>query len=491
MKQKHIIVIGSGVAGIASAVRLAAKGFSVEIFESAAQPGGKLNELHQSGFRFDRGPSLFTLPHLLDEVFSDCGRDPRNYYTYSILPVICRYFYEDGTVLDAYRDPLQLASEMEAKTGEKAHKILRFLEKSREIYELTSNVFLFRSFYQFSTFVSCDFLRALIQWYKLDPFTTMHRRNGRTFRDRRIVQLFDRYATYNGSDPYQAPATLNVIPHLEHNIGAFFPEGGMYTIIKSLKRLAEELQISIHTGKRVVEIILKGGRVSGVRAGNDVYSSDIVISDADIVYTYGLIKNHPIPKRFLTSGRSTSALIFYWGVKGNYPELDLHNVLFSSDYQKEFEYLFRKKSITEDPTVYIFISKRRVPDDAPEDSENWFVMINAPENIGQDWDTLIGEARKNILAKIERITGKRIESEIVTETILDPRKIEEYTFSWRGSLYGAHSNSVFSAFQRHPNFSRKIKGLYFCGGSVHPGGGIPLCLSSAKLVAELICRRER
>lgn len=490
MNQKHVIVIGSGVAGMASAIRLAAKDFSVEIFESALQPGGKLNELHQDGFRFDRGPSLFTLPHLLDEVFSDCGRDPRDYYTYDILPVICRYFYEDGTVLDAYRDPLQLASEIEKKTGEKAQKVLRFLEKSRKIYELTANVFLFRSFHQFSTFLSRDFIRALLQWYHLDPFTTMHTRNSRIFSEKHIIQLFDRYATYNGSDPYQAPATLNVIPHLEHNIGAFFPEGGMYTIIKSLQKLAKELQVSIHTGTKVDEIILSGKKVFGVRTGNDIRPSDIVISDADIVHTHGLIKNHPIPKRYTTLGRSTSALIFYWGLKENYPELELHNVLFSSDYQKEFEYLFRKKSITEDPTVYIFISKKRVQGDAPKGSENWFVMINTPENIGQDWDVLISEARKNILAKIERMLGRRIEPQIVTEAILDPRKIEEYTSSWHGSLYWAHSNSVFSAFLRHPNFSRDIQGLYFCGGSVHPGGGIPLCLSSAKLVAEMVCRRE-
>ncbi|HQH41555.1 MAG TPA: phytoene desaturase family protein [Bacteroidales bacterium] len=491
MRQKRVIVIGSGVAGMASAVRLAAKGFTVEIFESASQPGGKLTEMFKEGFRFDRGPSLFTLPHLLDEVFSDCGKNPRDYYKYDILPVICQYFYEDGTILNAYRDPVQLASEIEAKTGEKAEKVLRFLEKSKKIYALTSNVFLFRSFHQISTFFSQDFLRALLQWYKLDPFTTMHARNSKIFDDNRIIQLFDRYATYNGSDPYQAPATLNVIPHLEHNIGAFFPEGGMYTIIKSLLKLAEESQVSVHTGKRIDEIVLSGKKVSGVRVGNDLYPADVVVSDADVVTTYGLLKNYPIPERYMTAGRSTSALIFYWGIHGNHPDLDLHNVLFSSDYKKEFEYLFRKKSIYEDPTVYIFISKRRVRSDAPEGSENWFVMINTPENVGQDWDTLIRNARRNILTKIERVTGSKVEQEIVTETILDPRKIEEYTSSWRGSLYGMHSNSVFSAFLRHPNWSRKIRGLYFCGGSVHPGGGIPLCLSSAKLVTEMVCRRER
>ncbi len=163
----------------------------------------------------------------------------------------------------------------------------------------------------------------------------------------------------------------------------------------------------------------------------------------------------------------------------------MHNILFSGNYREEFACLFEKKCIYEDPTVYLFIGSKAVPDDAPEGCENWFVMINTPENIGQDWDKLIADARSRIQEKILRVTGIDVEKFRNFEFIQDPRAIERNTASYRGSLYGNSSNSMFAAFQRHPNFTR-IKGLYFTGGSVHPGGGIPLCLSSAKIVSEMI-----
>jgi len=198
-----------------------------------------------------------------------------------------------------------------------------------------------------------------------------------------------------------------------------------------------------------------------------------------------LLKSQPFPDKWFRHERSTSALIFYWGMETMSAGLDLHNILFSNDYQQEFKCLFKLKTIYSDPTVYIFISSKIVKDDAPGGCENWFVMINTPENTGQDWDGMIADARSRIEDKIRRLTGIEVEKHRKFEFIIDPRSIEAMTASYRGSLYGNSSNSVWSAFQRHPNFSR-IKGLYFTGGSVHPGGGIPLCLSSAKIVADMI-----
>jgi phytoene dehydrogenase-like protein len=167
------------------------------------------------------------------------------------------------------------------------------------------------------------------------------------------------------------------------------------------------------------------------------------------------------------------------------PGLSMHNILFAEDYRQEFNCLFNLKTLHSDPTVYIFISSKEVPADAPAECENWFVMINTPENIGQDWDKWIVDCRLSIVDKIRRFTGIDVEKHRKFEFILDPRGIESKTGSYRGSLYGNSSNSVWAAFQRHPNFT-KIKGLYHTGGSVHPGGGIPLCLSSAKIVADMI-----
>ena len=187
---------------------------------------------------------------------------------------------------------------------------------------------------------------------------------------------------------------------------------------------------------------------------------------------------------------SSSALIFYWGIKQEFPELDLHNIFFSNDYAGEFKAIFEEKSLMDDPTVYVNITSKLSKADAPAGCENWFVMINVPCNDGQDWDDLIAKARVHIISKLNRLLDCDIESLIEEEAILEPRTIESKTSSYKGALYGTSSNSRMAAFFRHPNFSRKIKDLYFCGGSVHPGGGIPLALSSAKIVGDLIAEEH-
>jgi phytoene desaturase len=485
--KKNAIVIGAGIGGLATAVRLAVKGYSVEVFESSEHPGGKLSEIKSEGFRFDAGPSLFTLPNLVDELFTLAGKNPSDYIAYSKLDIICKYFYEDGTILNAYQDVDKLAEEFSLKTDENKQNVLRFLNKSKTLYNLTANVFIFRSFQKLGTYLSWDFIKAAFFIWKLNVLTSMHGVISKYFSDNRIIQLFNRYATYNGSDPYVAPGTLNVIPHLEHSIGAFFPEKGMYAITQALHLLAKELGVNFHFKKPVKKILLNNKNVEGIETTDGLrFYSNTIVSDVDVVYTYKMLEGIELNKKYLNHERSTSALIFYWGINKSFPELELHNIFFSEDYKTEFDYLFNKKLITNDPTVYVFISSKKVKDDAPQGKENWFTMINVPENIGQDWDELIATARKHILEKLRKNLNENIENYIETEKILEPRTIESKTSSYHGSLYGNSSNSMFSAFSRHPNSSRKIKGLYFVGGSVHPGGGIPLCLSSARIVDSLI-----
>jgi len=490
MKQKAG-VIGSGIAGISSAIRLAAKGYAVEVFEQADKPGGKLSQLKLHGFRFDTGPSMFTLPGLVDELFSLAGKNPENYFRYRLLESSCRYFWEDGTVVNAWKEPEQFAEEVSTNTNVEKDNILAFLKKSRRLYDITHEVFLFSSFHKISNYARPAYRNSLLHLHELDAFTTMHKKNTRWFSDPRVVQLFDRYATYNGSNPYKTPATLNIIPHLEHNTGTFFPKKGMYSIVEAMIKLATDMGVRFRFNSPVEEIILERGTVKGLRSGGETYPFDLLVSDVDVVNLYRhLIPGKKVPRKQLSGDRSTSALIFYWGINKSFPELGLHNIFFSNDYREEFTHLFAKKTIFDDPTVYIFISCREVPGDAPTGQENWYVMINVPENTGQDWDSLIAKARKDILSKIRRVTGKEIEPHIVTEAIADPRSIETDTGSWRGSLYGLSSNSSFSAFNRHPNFKKSLKNLYFTGGSVHPGGGIPLCLASARIAVNEIPTSE-
>ncbi|WP_129718168.1 1-hydroxycarotenoid 3,4-desaturase CrtD [Pedobacter sp. SYP-B3415] len=481
------IVIGAGIGGLASAIRLSLKGYQVTVFEAASAAGGKLAEISDNGFRFDAGPSLFTMPQYIDELFRLAGKDPVAYFRYQKLDEVCRYFYEDGLKLTAWADRDKLIAEFSTRTGTSASDIARFLDKSAKIYNITHRVFLERSLHKVSSYLHMDTLRSMMQFGGIDAFRTQNEANESFFADPRLVQLFNRYATYNGSDPYQAPATLNVIPHFENHFGAYFPEGGMYSIVRALEQLATELGTRLRYNEAVSEIVLKKNKVAGVSTGTGFHRAEAVISNLDIWFTYRkLLKNTPAPEKLLSQQRSSSALIFYWGINRQFDTTGLHNIFFSADYRAEFEAIWNDGRITADPTVYVNISSKLLPADAPPGSENWFVMINVPAANGQDWEMLIAEARKNIITKLNRLLGVRLEKHIVYEQVLDPLTIESRTGSYQGSLYGNSSNNRFAAFLRHSNFSRRIGGLYFCGGSVHPGGGIPLALLSAKIATDCI-----
>ncbi|MFK7971438.1 MAG: phytoene desaturase family protein [Bacteroidia bacterium] len=512
---KKAIIIGAGVGGLASAIRLRLKGYAVQVLEANAAPGGKLAEFTiGAGYRFDAGPSLFTLPEQMEALFALAGKKTADYFEYDQLEIICKYFYEDGTRIRAWNDPERFAKEIENQTDETADNVLAALKKSKKMYDITHHVFLERSLHKVSTYTRKDTLISMAKLPAIDPFRTMAKANADQFSDPRIVQLFNRYATYNGSDPYQAPATLNVIPHLEFNMGAFLPKGGLIAIPQSLFKLAKDLGVEFHFGTKVSRILYEKGEAKGVEYVSQAITSlmdglvgkgegihdqheqieaaqmkaDVVVSNMDVMPTYRrLLRDQPAPERTLKQPRSSSALIFYWGMNKTFPDLDLHNIFFSKEYEAEFEHIWKKKDIYHDPTVYLFASSKLLPEDAPEGCENWFVMINVPANDGsQDWDALIPLARKHIIAKLEGILGEEIEAHIEAEEILDPRGIESRTASYQGALYGSSSNNMWAAFLRHPNFSSKIANLYFCGGSVHPGGGIPLSLLSAKIVGDMV-----
>lgn len=481
------LIIGAGIAGIATAIRLALKGHQVEVFEASEHPGGKLSEIKLGPFRFDAGPSLFTMPQYVDELFLLAGKNPHDYFQYQKLDTICNYFYEDGTRIHAFADPIKFAQEIEDKTTDSANSVIAYLNKSREIYEITNPVFLQRSLHKFRSYLNWETLNSVLQFPKIDPFRSMNQANEARFKDSRTVRLFNRYATYNGSNPHKAPATLNIIPHFEQHFGAYFPLGGMYAIVSSLSNLAIDLGIKFHFNSYVDEIELKNNKPVKLHCRGKSYAADLIISNMDVWYTYSrLLKGIKVPERLKKQERSSSALIFYWGIEAAFPELELHNIFFTEDYKEEFREIWEKKNIGSDPTVYVHISSKNNPKDAPEGSENWFTMVNVPSDTGQDWDSLIKSSRSAIIEKLTRNLGRDISKLIRFESVLDPRSIDSRTFSYQGSLYGSSSNNQFSAFLRHANFSSSIKDLYFVGGSVHPGGGIPLALLSAKIVDDLI-----
>ena len=506
MPKPKVIIIGAGIAGIATAIRLAVKGFEVEVFEANSYPGGKLSEIKQNGFRFDAGPSLFTMPQYVNELFALAGEKPDASFTYQKLAMVCRYFYADGKQIDAFSDSDAFAEEISQKTKDQPEAITKYLENSKRIYQITNHVFLEKSLHRLKTYLNWQTFKSILRLPQIDAFRSMHQANDAFFTDQKMVQYADRFATYNGSNPFKAPATLNVIPHLEQHFGAYFPDGGMFQITLSLVALAQRLDVRFHYNSPVEKIVIEKRHVKGVwvRGGTEdlgagseeqekceirFVPADLIISNMDVYFTYKQLLSeyaNLLPKRILKQERSSSALIFYWGIKKQFPQLDLHNIFFSNDYQKEFEHIWKEKNISSDPTIYLNISSKHEVKDAPEGCENWFTMINVPSNQGQDWDKLIAEARENIIKKLSKALGEDVGKLIVCETILDPRSIESKTSSYQGSLYGTSSNSQFAAFLRHSNKSSKVKNLFFCGGSVHPGGGIPLALLSAKIVSDWI-----
>lgn len=498
-----VAVIGSGVGGLAAAAKLAAKGYSVTLFEKNGIPGGKIAEINHKGYRFDTGPSLFTLPTLATEVAS---------FEYMELENSCRYFYSDGTIFNFYTNLEKLKVEIESKGIYEFENIQKRLSESEEIYNLTSGLFIFSDFHKLSNFVKEENRKIPLKLHKMGFLRTMHSANKSLFKNKKIVQLFDRYATYNGSSPYRAPATLNMISHLEHNIGAFFPSKGIYSIVDSFYKKCIDLGVEFRFNSLVtkIEIDKKEKLATGLYLGEEFIPFNTIVSNCDAKYLaenmFDKKTKHPLLNRLKQLEPSSSALIFYWGIKGEFPEFDLHNIFFSSNYKEEFNHLFHKLDLFEDATIYLFISKKIVATDAPDGCENWFVMVNAPANIGQDWPQIISRTRSLIIKRLNIIINERrsitldnstesmvpinIEELIELEHITSPVTIERNTLSSRGSLYGSSSNSTMSAFLRHPNHLNKIKNLWFTGGSVHPGGGIPLCIASAAIVVKGITEQN-
>ncbi|KAF0131165.1 MAG: phytoene desaturase [Bacteroidetes bacterium] len=484
--KKTAVVIGAGIAGIAASIRLQHKGYEVIVFESNTYPGGKLSQFTQGNYRFDAGPSLFTMPQYVDELFTLAGKNASDYFQYWRKEESCRYFWEDGTSFTAYADQNKFAEEVEKKLEVSAATVKKKLLQSKKMYEIAGRTFLEKPLNKVSTWMSAEVLRAAIQMPMLGIFSTMHRENARFLKHPKLIQLFDRYATYNGSDPYRAPGILNIIPHFEHGIGTFHPVKGMHQITESLFTLATELGVKFRFNEKVQKILHSKGKAVGIQTALNTYQSDIVVSNMDITPTYRrLLPDTKAPERTLQQEGSSSALIFYWGINKSFSELGLHNIFFSKDYRKEFEDIFSGKVPADDPTIYVNITSKDVPSDAPEGCENWFVMVNVPADKGQDWDALIPKYKAAILQKLTKILGIDPALFIENESVLSPPLIELRTSSTGGSLYGTSSNSRYAAFLRHTNDSSSIQNLYFCGGSVHPGGGIPLCLLSAKIVSEL------
>ena len=480
------ILIGAGVGGLATAIRLAKKGYTVEVFEANDYIGGKLSTFTLGDYRFDAGPSLFTMPQFVEELFTLCGENASDSFQYKRKDIACTYFWEDGKTLTAYGDTKRFVEEVEEKLAVPAKTLNRYLSKAKKKFDRTQPLFLERSLHKWQTFLRKETLVGIAKYFSFEIDTSLNSVNQAQLQEPHLVQFYNRFATYNGSNPYQTPGMMTLVQHLEQHYGTYIPKKGMGDISASLYELAKRQGVIFHLSASVDKIIVENKKAVGVQVNETEHHADIVVSNMDVVPTYRkLLIHQKQPEKILSQERSSSAVIFYWGMGKSFPQLDLHNIFFSDDYKAEFDAIFKTKTLFEDPTVYVNITSKDVPADAPKGKENWFVMINAPHDTGQDWEELAQELRQWVIKKLNRILDTDIAPLIEEEWIMTPNIIESRTQSYLGALYGASSNNKMAAFLRHPNFSREISNLYFCGGSVHPGGGIPLCLLSAKIVADL------
>ena len=481
------MVIGAGIAGLAIAIRQRVAGHEVDVVEANPYTGGKRHAFGEKGYRFDAGPSLFTMPQWVDELFELAGENPRDYFNYTRVEKVCHYFWPDGEQFVVSADRKQFISEAGTFFNESEKKINQYLVRNEKKYVSTSPLFIQKSLHKVSTYLSMDTVKGVLAIPYLNLFDSLHEVNQKAFTNPKLIQLFDRFATYNGSSPYKTPGIMSMIPHLEMDLGTYFPKGGMHSISQSLYQLALRLGVKVQLSCKALKIEQAHGKATGVHTTTGFLKASTVVSNMDIFSTYKtLLSDAPSPEKILKQERSSSGLIFYWGIKKKFPNLGLHNIFFSQDYKKEFTQLFDEKTMPSDPTIYINISSKEEKSDAPLDCENWFVMVNAPSNLGQNWDQAISQTREVVLKKLSHLLGENVESLIECESILDPIQIENRTSSHQGSLYGTSSNSRYAAFNRHPNFSNHLSNVYFCGGSVHPGGGIPLCLQSARITSELM-----
>lgn len=481
---RDVIVIGAGMGGLTTSILLAKAGFKVRVVEQAHCAGGKLKQMHLGPYRFDRGPSLLTLPYLISELGALAGLKP---FSCRRLPSVVFTQYEDGTAFSSGSDVTSLALALEQAQLASRNTVLNMFKTAAKQYRITAPVFLKQSLHRWSSYFKITTLKGLLQFPVSAVLKSMAKQNASRFKNVKAQQFFNRYATYNGSNPYRAPGLLNMIPHLEFEHGAYFPEHGMAAIPQYLYEAACILGVTFYFNTRVTSVHDVDKSIKILHTNSEMLKTDILVCNTDIHFFYTqLAPQLKYAQRFRKAEKSSSAFVFFWGINRSFKQLQVHNIFFSKQYQQEFNSIFNMGTVPEDPTIYIHISAKACSADAPVGHENWFVMVNVPHNPSQQEITYGKALRNSVIKKLNRMLQISLEDHIVKEYTQDPYTIETETSSFGGSLYGNSSNSVWSAFLRHPNFKSKAKGLYFTGGSVHPGGGIPLCIYSGHITSELI-----
>jgi phytoene desaturase len=491
MKRKQAVIIGGGLGGLATALRLSGAGWHVTVCEQGPTLGGKMNRCELSGFRFDTGPSLITMRSVFEELFEAAGSRLDEHLELVSMHPLAEYVYDDGTRFDYSSnlpDWLAVVRQLEPCDVD---GFFRFMNLGARLYEVSRETFFRR---RPSSAPDLRSFKAMRHMPLRRAWGNYHRTVAAHFKSPHLRQLFDRYPTYVGSSPYRSPATLAVIPYVEYAYGGWHIKGGLYRLIESLVALAGRAGVTLRTCARVEQIEHDGRRVKGVLLASGIrLQADAVVMNGDASTTDAMLNLNKAAPPLREAARSLSGLVFLVGVRRTMPELSHHAVYFSRDYRREFAQLFDERRFPDDPTVYVSAPSRSDRALVPRgEGETLFIMANAPANDRDEWtEADIREARARVFARLGKGGFPDIEREIAVADVWTPRRIHESYAMPGGAIYGTHSHGWRRAFLRPPNKDARFAGLYYVGGSSHPGGGTPTVLLSAKITSELVEQYER
>ena len=486
---KKVIVIGGGLGGLSSAISLASEGFDVTLLEKNDKLGGKLNILQKDGFSFDLGPSILTMPHIFETLFASAGKKLSDYVELVAVDPHWRNFFADGTTIDLCSDPNKQASELE-KLGSNAHaEFLRFMAYSKGLCEETERGYFAKGLDGFWELLK--FYGPIRSLAGFDVFRSMDQGVRRFVTHPKLVDILNYFIKYVGSSPYDAPALLNLLPYIQYQYGLWYVQGGMYNLAKAMETLASELGVKVLLNTEIAEIRHENRHAQSVRtAVGDILDADIIVSNMEVI---------PAHQKLLGSSESTlrklskfqpscSGLVLHLGVDRIYPQLAHHNFFYSENSKAHFNAMFHTRELSKDPTIYLVAPVKSDPGLAPENCEIIKILphiphLNPHKPLSQD-DYMA--FRERVLTKLERMGLTDLRKHIVCEECWTPHDIQSRYYSNQGSIYGVVSDRFLNLGFKAPQRCATLDNLYFVGGSVNPGGGMPMVTLSGMLVKDKI-----
>ncbi|MFK0524865.1 phytoene desaturase family protein [Paenibacillus illinoisensis] len=483
---RKVVIIGAGFGGLSCAIRLASQGIQVTILERQTHVGGKLQQVERNGYHFDRGPSTITMPSTFRSVFEHAGTKMEDYVHLYELEPRARNMFADGTVVDLSGKREWMEEQIAVYSPEDALRYDAFMDESAALYAEADRHFLGKLLLTAKDKYNLQMLRSLL---RVRPAVKLNQLLRSYFSHPNTLAMFGRYATYVGSSPYQAPSIFAMMGHVEADEGVYGVKGGTYELIKAMAKLAEEKGVRILTGTEVRQIVVRHGKVIGVDADQGFHEADQVVANGDVLSVNRLLLA-PEHRKQMSDDRirkyepSISGYVTLAGVPKQYDSLLHHTVFFPERYEPEFEHIFRERRMPLDPTIYICYSGFSEAGMAPAGASNLFILVNAPYlSDAWNWEEQTERYGELVLDKLAQrgITGLRQSDVLIRYT---PQDIERDTLAHQGSIYGISSNSVRQTFSRPGNKSRDVQGLWYVGGTTHPGGGTPIVTLSGQLVGE-------